>query len=128
MIIAAFATRGLCSALFEVCLDRCTIIISEHILSEVSRILLEKIKMPTSKVKPILEYLREFCELHGYESLKENVCRDKDDDEILALAKSSKADHIISWDKDLLVLGTFNSIPIVSPREFWEILKRKNSA
>ena len=35
--------------------------------------------------------------------LNKNICRDKDDDNILFLAKFIKADLIITGDKDLLV-------------------------
>jgi predicted nucleic acid-binding protein len=31
-----------------------------------------------------------------------------------------KADVIISGDKDLLVIKTYQNIPIITPRQFWE--------
>jgi predicted nucleic acid-binding protein len=37
VIVAAFAARGLCADVFEVCLENHTIIISEFILSEVEK-------------------------------------------------------------------------------------------
>lgn len=123
VIVAAFATRGLCCSLFELCISRYTIIISEHIVSEIYRILHEKIKMPSNKVDEVISYLKKFCETCQYEKLKENICRDKDDDEILALAKSISADYIVTGDKDLLVLKTFESIPIIKPRDFWQIAR-----
>jgi len=123
VIIAAFSSRGLCHSLFELCLTKHSIIISDHILIEVHRILHEKFKMPTKKVDEVIDYLKKFCETQGYKKLKENICRDKDDDEILALAQSASADYIITGDKDLLVLETFISIPIVSPWGFWQIVK-----
>ena len=57
------------------------------------------------------------------EKLKENICRDKDDDEILALARSLSVDYIVTGDKDLLVLKKFESIPIITPRDFWQIAR-----
>lgn len=42
------------------------------------------------------------------------VCRDPDDDEVLALALASRADLIVSGDNDLLVLQHFEAIPIVN--------------
>ncbi|MCK4765969.1 MAG: putative toxin-antitoxin system toxin component, PIN family [Candidatus Aminicenantes bacterium] len=123
VIIAAFSGRGLCHSLFEMCIGSYNIIMSEHILHEVYRILHERFKMPVQKVEKITSYLREFCEVCFYEKLEENICRDKDDDEILALAQSENVDYIISGDKDLLVLEEFDSIPIVSPRDFWQIVR-----
>lgn len=49
--------------------------------------------------------------------LPQPVCRDPDDDEVLALAIAAQADLIISGDNDLLVLLQFNGIPIVSPAQ-----------
>jgi len=46
------------------------------------------------------------------------VCRDPDDDRILACAVAHEAQYIVTGDKDLLVLGTFRGVKIVSPRDF----------
>jgi len=127
VIVAAFSARGLCHALFEFCIDRFRIIISEHIISEISRILLEKFRMPQKVVKEITDYLLEFCENHRYSPLENSICRDKDDDEILALARSFGVDYIITGDQDLLVLGSYQSIPIVSPRDFWNIIRKEGN-
>jgi predicted nucleic acid-binding protein len=43
------------------------------------------------------------------------VCCDPDDDQILALAGSAGADLIVSGDNDLLRLGSFAGIAIVTP-------------
>jgi conserved hypothetical protein TIGR00305 len=47
-----------------------------------------------------------------------DVCRDPDDNILLALALDGKADYIVSGDKDLLELTPFQGIPIVAPAEF----------
>lgn len=47
------------------------------------------------------------------EPLPEPVCRDPDDDIVLATALAGQADLIVSGDADLLDLGVFRSIPIV---------------
>ncbi|RMG68056.1 MAG: putative toxin-antitoxin system toxin component, PIN family [Calditrichaeota bacterium] len=123
VIVAAFATRGLCHSLFELCLERYTVIISTQILNEVNEALRKKIKTPEQTIFQIMEFLKEFCLLKDYEPLNRNVCRDKHDDHILALGKSNGAKYIITGDTDLLMLKEFESIKIVSPREFWEAAK-----
>lgn len=50
------------------------------------------------------------------------VCRDPDDDEVLATALAAQADLIVSGDRDLLVLATFQGIPIVTPSSALERL------
>jgi len=127
VILAAFAGRGLAHALFELCLEKHEIIISEHILSEVQRNLQKKLKMPKDKVLVITEYLKEFCTSSSYKRLDKEACRDMDDVKILGLAEVAKPDYIITGDSDLLVLKKFHSIPIITPREFWEISKSRKT-
>lgn len=55
--------------------------------------------------------------------LKTRVCRDPDDDIVLACAMSAKADYIVSGDKDLLVLKAFRGIPIVTAAQALEVLQ-----
>jgi putative PIN family toxin of toxin-antitoxin system len=43
--------------------------------------------------------------------------RDPDDDEVLACALAAHADFIVSGDKDLLTLGSFEGIPILTAVE-----------
>ena len=46
------------------------------------------------------------------------ACRDPTDDKFLELAVNGKADVIVSGDADLLALGPFRGIPIVTPAAF----------
>jgi putative PIN family toxin of toxin-antitoxin system len=61
-----------------------------------------------------------FCEVVeiGEEIL--GVCRDPADDPFLSCAVAADADFIISGDKDLLALGSFRNIPIVTAAAFLE--------
>jgi uncharacterized protein len=49
--------------------------------------------------------------------LPQPVCRDPDDDEVLALAIAAKVELIVSGDKDLLSLRSFQGIPILAPAQ-----------
>jgi uncharacterized protein len=42
------------------------------------------------------------------------ICRDPDDDEVLACARAAHADFIVSGDQDLLVLEAFEGISILT--------------
>jgi putative PIN family toxin of toxin-antitoxin system len=46
------------------------------------------------------------------------VCRDHDDDHVLAAALAAKASTIVTGDKDLLALGQYRTVRIVTPRAF----------
>ena len=45
------------------------------------------------------------------------VCRDPDDDAVLALALAAQADLIVSGDDDLLALVHYQDIPIIAPTQ-----------
>ena len=48
------------------------------------------------------------------------VCRDPDDNQVLALALDSGSDYIITGDRDLLVLHPWRGVKIVPPHTFLE--------
>jgi uncharacterized protein len=54
-----------------------------------------------------------------------SLCRDEDDNFLLALAKDSKADFLITGDKDLLVLKQFENTSILTLTEFLDHLNKK---
>lgn len=50
-----------------------------------------------------------------------SICRDDDDNHLLALAKKSNADYIITGDKDLLDINKFEKTRIIRFREALEL-------
>jgi predicted nucleic acid-binding protein len=48
---------------------------------------------------------------------------DPDDDRVLECAIAGRADHIVSGDRHLLKLGSYKNIPIVTVRQFMDLLK-----
>jgi putative PIN family toxin of toxin-antitoxin system len=122
VIVAAFAARGLCESVMEVCLSEHEIVLSEELLHEILKNLLQKIKLPSAVVDGIGELLREHANMLNPVPIAPGVCRDPDDVKVLSLALASKADCIVTGDKDLLVLKKFEGIPILSPRSFSDIL------
>jgi hypothetical protein len=55
------------------------------------------------------------------------VPEDPKDNAILGCAKDGQADYIVSGDPHLRQLGTFESIKIVTPNEFLNVLKSRPS-
>jgi uncharacterized protein len=49
---------------------------------------------------------------------KVQICRDKNDDFLINLALSGKANYLVSGDADLLVIGQVEGIQILPWREF----------
>jgi predicted nucleic acid-binding protein len=52
----------------------------------------------------------------------EPVCRDPDDDHVLAAALAARAEAIVTGDADLLALDTYEGIRILIVRAFLEEL------
>ena len=53
----------------------------------------------------------------------EGVCRDPADDKFISCALSASAGYIVSGDKDLCDLSRYRSVRIVTPSEFFKIVK-----
>ncbi|PWU17687.1 MAG: putative toxin-antitoxin system toxin component, PIN family [Bdellovibrio sp.] len=125
VIIAAFATQGLCHLVLESVIAHHELILSEFILAEVNDKLRQKIKLPLVRANEITVFLKSHSTVGRDPGVPGLNCRDKDDLPILFLAAFTGADVIISEDEDLLILGSISSTAIVSPREFWDMLRNK---
>ena len=61
-----------------------------------------------------------FCEVVDIEYDITGICRDRSDDKFISCAVAATADYIVSGDKDLLILGNFRNIPIITVASFQE--------
>jgi len=122
VVIAAFASRGLCESILELCFHSHEIVPSQELLEEILRNLRQKIKLPGGIVKDIGNLLREHASIVSAIPLAADLCRDPDDVKILGLAIAANADCIVTGDKDLLVLKKFQGVPILTPRSFANML------
>ena len=118
VLVAAMIARGVCADLFERVIADHQLILSPHILGEFERVMTSKFKFDEARVERALTLFRRESQIVTPEPLIEAVCRDKDDDAVLALAQSSGADCLVTGDDDLLILENFQRIPIISPRAF----------
>jgi putative PIN family toxin of toxin-antitoxin system len=123
VLIAAFATHGLCHAVFEICLTDHTFISSQDILDDVEEKLRKKIKVPAKTVEDIRFFLKKNAHLEAPSDIDPSACRDPEDAKVLGLALASRADCLVSGDQDLLILKSFEGIPILSPRDFYQRLR-----
>lgn len=65
----------------------------------------------------LLTDVQRLVELIEPPPLPQPVCRDPDDDHVLALAIAAQVDLVVSGDDDLLSLRSFHGIPIVAPAD-----------
>ena len=106
------------------------LVLSVPILEEVLRVLdYPRIRsrrwMSDEETVHLLERLAESSALvEGKQRLR--ICRDPADDKFVAAALEGKADYIVTGDADLLDLGKYQGIEIVTPRQFLRALHRKS--
>jgi putative PIN family toxin of toxin-antitoxin system len=94
------------------------IAVCEHILSEIHSVLEGKFLWHSEAVDAALaEYALVTFFVHIRGSVQ-GVCRDHDDDPVIECAALADADVIVSGDKDLLAVGEYEGIRIVTPRAF----------
>jgi uncharacterized protein len=120
VFIAALITEGLCSRLLrraragEFALVACPVI-----LEEIQRALRQKFKLTRDEITwataPIVEAISRMLEP---ETSITGICRDADDENILACAVAARAEYLVTGDADLLTIGSFREVTIVSPRDF----------
>ena len=76
----------------------------------------------------LLAEVRQLTQVLDPPPLTQPVCRDPDDDKVLALALAAKVAFIVSGDKDLLSLASFEGVPIVAPAEAIALVEASGKA
>lgn len=96
------------------------VVLSRYILDELSRVLprLTRVQLSRDEIRDLVESLVFLADLVEPEPQKDPRLRDAADQEILGTLVASKADYLITGDKDLLALT--DKYPIVTPAAFWE--------
>ncbi len=122
VLVAAFATRGLCADVVRLTLAAHEMIVSETVLTELGRSLARKIGLPERDVRSVVSFVRQQATVAPRATAKVAV-RDPKDAPILAAALACGADVLVTGDRDLLDLEGPVGIRIVCPRGFWQLAK-----
>lgn len=124
VLVAAFATRGLCADVVRAVLTDHQLIIGEVVLSELRDVLNRRIKLPAATVDDILALLRAQEVVPKPAKPSDVPVRDPDDRWILASAVAGRSDVLVTGDQDLLVMADKAPFPILDPRGFWNLLSK----
>ena len=124
VLVAAFATRGLCADVMRVVLAEHQLITGEVVLTELREVLGRRIKLPLATVDDIVALLRDQEVVPKPKTPSEVPVRDPDDRWILASATAGRADVLVTGDQDLLDVADKAPLPILNPRGFWNLLSK----
>lgn len=119
VLVAALVADGLCRDLVRRRVRSHELCSSEVLLKELATTLRRKFKVTAADI-PWLEEYRAKAILCKPLPLPAPVCRDPDDDLVLATAIEAKVEMIVTGDEDLLILRQYAGIRILSPRQFLE--------
>ena len=121
VLLSALLWRGPPYALLEQARNgTVTLLSSPALLAELAEVIARAkfnvilARSNTSRAQ-MLAQVRQLAEVIDPPALAKPVCRDPDDDAVLALAIAAQADLIVSGDDDLLSLTDFEGIPILTP-------------
>jgi putative PIN family toxin of toxin-antitoxin system len=120
IIVAAFVSEGVCSKLLRRGRNRqFSLVTCPFILQQFQQILAEKFKATRKEIQEAVQLIRQAALIMVQPPWEiPDVCRDPDDNQILACANAAKADYLVTGDYDLLELKEFNKLRIIKPRDF----------
>ncbi|MBM4245657.1 MAG: putative toxin-antitoxin system toxin component, PIN family [Deltaproteobacteria bacterium] len=127
VLVAAFATRGLCADVFRTVLTEHDLVLGEVILVELRRALRGKLKLSEDRLALVEAVLGNVPVVPTPVRPDPIKLRDPSDGWIIATALDSAADVIVTGDRDLLDVRDAAPLPIVDPRSFWEMLRSRGT-
>jgi putative PIN family toxin of toxin-antitoxin system len=120
VFIAAIITEGLCSRLLHRArTGEFSLVSCPFIMMELGRTLSKKFRLSQVEAASAMEPITEAIDQIINHNVKiTNICRDADDDNILACAVAARAAYIVTGDTDLLEIKKYQEVEIVTPRDF----------
>ena len=95
------------------------VVLSRDILDELTRVLprLERIHMTPAEIRDLVDSLMFIADVVEPDGVPDAKLRDPADQAVLLTLAASKADYLITGDRDLLALA--GPYSIVTPADFW---------
>ncbi len=122
VILSGFIARGGYSAeVIQDVLQNHEIYYTVYILEELKRTLKNKFSFSEHSINLATSTIKKHYIKGETAKNTHKICRDKNDDQVLADAILNNIDLLITGDKDLLVLKEYQNIKIISPREYWSL-------
>ncbi len=123
ILISAILFRGLPGSFLDSAIDDAFLLVtSPTLLDELEGKFLAKFKLSSAQADSHRHMLEELCDIVSTIPSLAVIHADPDDDRVLECAIASRADYIISGDRHLLNLSSYEGIPILTVRQFMDRL------
>ena len=111
-------SRSVAARALDKALDSSEVMVSEILVAELANVLSRGKFDRYVSVQDREEFLRRVLQVATVAPVlsEVEVCRDPDDNQVLALALDSESDYILTGDRDLLVLHPWRGVKIVTPQ------------
>jgi putative PIN family toxin of toxin-antitoxin system len=123
VLVSAFASRGLCAEVLELVLLDHDLILGRNVVREFEKALRQKVKLPIVRSTEIIDFVSSEATQIVDKAEPAIVNVDAADALVLGEALASHADIFVTGDAALLRLAAIGALKIVSPRQFWEVLR-----
>jgi len=121
VLVSAFMHGGASYDVIEQAIHGNEVFYTDFIIGEFRKVFTKKFHYSEAFTDEYIKFMRKFFLKGNTAEEKEDICRDPDDNQVLADALISKIDAIITGDKDLLVLKKYKGIRIILPKKYWEL-------
>lgn len=120
VIASATATRGLCSDVLRTVIEFHELVVSDHLVEEIRRVLKDKFGASPELVADVVWLLRQNTIAADVLPLADLPLKDPADQAIVSSAINGSAEVLITGDKEVLSLRQVGSLEILTPRQFWD--------
>ena len=124
VLVSAFAARGLCADLLELVLLEHEFVMGRQVLDELNKALTAKLKLPPARAKAIVDFVSGEAAQVIDQTQPARVRADPADARVLGEALAAKAVVFVTGDAALIGLRAIENLEIVSPRGFWEKIRK----
>jgi putative PIN family toxin of toxin-antitoxin system len=125
--ISALMFGGLPGSLLDLAfLQSFVLVASPALLDELDEKLRLKFEVPSEDAAMIRAKLESTAEIVRPDMVLNVITDDPDDDRVLECAVNGHVDYIVTGDRHLLKLSTYEAIPIITVREFLDAVEMED--
>ncbi|MFH1958346.1 MAG: putative toxin-antitoxin system toxin component, PIN family [bacterium] len=121
VIISAIVTMGGSFGVIKDSVYKHEIFYTDYLLKETRKILTSKFPLPDKIINGAVSLIRRYFIKGKTAEKAAEVCRDPDDNQLLADAVVNKIEIFVTGDKDLLVLKEYQGVRIIPPKDYWTL-------